>query len=458
MLDLLIKNAQVVVLEAGVEEVNVGIKDGRIVSLVSPAEKIQASRVIDARGLWVFPGLVDPHGHYGVYNDLAHDFAVNSQFAAAGGVTTVVNFFRTPGSYLETLPPAIRLAEEHSLIDYAFHLAILTGQHVREMSACVEKMGVTSFKFFMGYKGVEKSRFGSDRTIDDAFLVEIFDRMGGISDRLVLCVHCENADLSRQLKVQKAGAVPNTLAGFESLSPGFVETEALVRTLYLASQYGVRIYIVHLSAASSAEVLSWLPWFNSERVTIETCPHYLTIDTGCAAGLLALVRPPVRNSRDVEALWKAIRRGQITAIGSDECPNYRANKFKNGENIDTPVVGFGGMGLILPLMLTEGYFRRGIALEMVAALTSMNPAKTFGLYPAKGALMVGADADLVLVDPARRRTVRAQEMVMASDYSVYEGMELRGWPVMTISRGEIIFENGELRGSPGRGKYLFRQA
>lgn len=455
-MNLLVRGGKVVIPYHGIKEVDIEIKDGKIVAIGKslPAE---GKQVVDADGKYVFPGVIDGHSHYGVYSDFATDFRITSRGAAIGGVTTVINFMRSNRSYLEQLPEEVAIAEKESVIDFTFHLGIMTDQQLDEMKEYVERLGITSFKLYLGYKGVEKERFGSDRIMDDELLLDIFEAMRNISPSLVLCIHCENMDMSKHFKKKYKNVEDrHSLLYFDKYSPDIAETEAVIRTSYLASRYGCQISIVHLSAATSVEALKQLPWVTPELVHVETCPHYLVETVDCAQGIGAVVKPPIRYQHDQDALWEGIRDGIIRFIGTDHCSVSWQNKFHAGENIDTCKLGFGSVELMFPLMLSEGYHRRGLSLQQIAELTSANTAKVYGLYPQKGTIEVGSDGDLVIVDLDKIKTVRAAELPINSDYSIYEGREVKGWPVMTIRRGEIIAKDGTSVEPKTKGTFLRR--
>ncbi len=455
MLDLIIKNGKVV-FPSGVQEANIGIKNGTIVSIFSSEEKNEAKVIKDVYGCFVLPGLIEPHSHYGVYNKLEKDFKVDSKFAAAGGFTTILSFLRKPGSYMKQIPEAIQIGEKNSLIDFGYHLGLLIEEQVREIPKLVSQLGITSYKFFMGYKGMEKERFGSDRSLDDGFFYEMLETMHYTSDKCVLSVHAENTEIVRYLQSKLKNEAEDTLAYFEKLSPDFTETEAIISTSYLASQIGAKVYYVHTSSGKSIDIVKHLPWFNSKQHFMETCMHYLCQTVDCPEGLKAKVKPPVRHKEDTERLWKAVEDGRINTIGSDEAPNYLEQKFAKGSGLSETELGFSEMGFTLPLLLEDGYHKRNIPIERIAELTSTNVAKIFGIYPQKGLITLGVDADLAIIDPKLKQTVTPDIYPRTSDFSIFNGRVLTGWPVMTISRGAIIFEEGKITAPEGRGKYLKR--
>lgn len=457
---LLIKGGTVVFPNRPTKELDVLVDGGRIVSFAEPGlvGEDTAREVIDARGLHIFPGVVDPHQHIGIYNPMAEDFVAETKAAAIGGVTTIINYYRGKESYLESVPELIAIGEKNSMVDFTFSLGLLTRRHVKEVKDYAEELGITSYKFYRNYQDAVGRIFGVDDPLDldGADLAEILDVFARTSDRLVLCVHCEDMDIQRKTqKALQAGSPEDTLEFFSRTSPDFGETVSLMDTLYLQNVLGGNVYIVHLSAGTSVEFLQRTPWLSGTGVTVETCPHYLALTKDSPCGLLAKVNPPVRSQADCERLWEGIKAGIIKTIGSDNCPSRLEKKYGKGRDVWSTLPGFPGSGIILPVMLGEGYHRRGIPLQTIAAVTAYEPARALGLAPQKGTLEVGADADLVLVDLALERTVTA-ETFGSSDYSVYEGMKFKGWPVVTLSRGEVIARDGVVVAEPGRGRFLRR--
>ena len=217
----------------------------------------------------------------------------------------------------------------------------------------------------------------------------------------------------------------------------------------------MRTYLVHLSSALSVEALK-LPWASeNDRLYGETCCHYLTHTVDSEAGMLASASPPIRFDADREGLWAALAEGRLKAVGSDSNPLQKSFKLGDGDFWNVKP-GFDCVGLLLPSLLTGGYHERGLALTRIAEVVSENPARIFGLYPQKGVIAVGSDADLALVDLGERRVVGREATGPHSDFSLYDGMEMHGWPRITISRGEIIARDGEMVSEPGRGRYLRR--
>lgn len=455
--DLLIKNGNVVFPQKGVQQVNIGVADGKIVGIFNRDVEVNANETLDVDGLYVMPGVIDAHQHLGIYNSIEEDFRDTKQHAV-GGITTVVNYDRQPVSYLDFFPKVRQIGEENSYIDFSYSLGILTEQHIDELEEVVTKFGLTSFKFFRNYERQLNGIFNIENGINLSAmdLVRILERMKEISPKLVLGVHCENMDINRSLTEQlKQQDVSDTLETWSKTSPGYAEAESLLSTLYLNKIVGGNIFAVHISSGASVDVLEKVPWLLESGVTIETCPHYLTLTEHSETGLHAKVGPPIHAKCDQDRLWEGIEKGLINAIGTDHVPNSRDVKFATGEGVFDTKFGFPGAGALLPLMITEGHIKRGIPLERIAEITSYQVAKAFNLEE-KGKIEVGADADFAIVDLKTTKTISTEVLHSDSDYSVYEGMEAQGWPVYTLNRGEIIVKDGQPTKEVGRGKYIKR--
>lgn len=456
MADLLIVNGTVVVPGREPAPLDLSIADGRITGLHAPGTAPAGAERIDASGLHVLPGAIDPHIHLGGYQPLEMDTEPGTALAAVGGVTTLVNYFKATGSYLDLVPQYIETYQRGAHIDSAFHLQLLTEPHLQELEKTTKGFGISSYKINLAWKGREKAVFGSDRPIDNGWVWSVMKAMRDIdAERMVLNVHCENQELKNAARAAFADEMTPNLRFFERLAPDFSETDSVLAMMLLARVTGVTTYLVHLSARLTMEALR-LDWADNPRLLGETCTHYLmhTADTG--PGLLATVSPPIRHQEDQDALWEALADGRLDAVGSDSNPILRATKMGDGDFWSVKP-GFDGVGLIVPSLLDGGYHRRGLPLGRIAEVMAENPAKIFGLYPQKGTIAEGSDADIVLVDLDAERTVGDEATAAHSDFSIFSGMTLRGWPVATISRGEVVARDGRVTSTPGRGRYLARE-
>jgi dihydroorotase-like cyclic amidohydrolase len=450
MLDLLVAGGQVVIADGPPLEANVGVQDGRIVGLYTWQDRPAAREVVDATGRVVLPGLIDPHVHPGVYLDLEEDLQAITRFALLGGITSMVAFHRPPEPYQEAVPAAQKLFADASHIDFGFILGVTQRHHIEQVPDAM-RLGVGAFKFYLGYCGHEE-RFAADFPFTDAYLTRVFEALADAPGDPLLCVHCENAAISQHYQEALPDQAEQTLAFFERIHPVASEAAAAINVSLLGHLFDVRTCVVHVSAGTTAKLLAEAPWISKDRTVVETCPHYLAIDTGDPTGMRAVVRPPIRSADEVAGLWHQLLDGTIDTIGSDHCASDLDQKL--GMDVWSCRVGFGEMGLTLPLLLSEGVHARGLSLQRLVALTSRNIAVAHGLHPRKGDIRPGADADLVVVDLEREAIVDADRLKGRREGSVYAGRELRGWPVATVAGGRLVCVDGQFVAEPRRARFL----
>lgn len=456
----LIRNGTVVFTDA-VRRADLLIDGERIAAVLEPGTYEEDAEVIDATGLYVMPGTIDPHMHMGLYKPLGDAFRYDTPRQVIGGVTTLINYHRGKGNYFETVREAIRDGEENSLVDFAISLGLCAKVHLEQLEGFVSELGITSFKFFFDKQDIAHLFYDIPKeealTLDKADLYFILKRLHDISPKLLLCVHCEDPDVFRALE-RELKANPDSdryaLSEFGKTRPGFVETACVADSMWLNHVVDGNMYVVHTAAGSTVRMYETLQKEFGGRVTLETCPQYLTLDENAPCGLLGKVNPPLHSAADIEALWEGIRNGSVRTMGTDNVPVDKAKKYERGDDIWGVYVGFGGAGMILPVLMSEGYHKRGIPLTTLSAVNSTNAARIFGLEH-KGEIAPGFDADLVLVDLDWEREI-TPELFGYSDFSIYEGMKFRGWPRYTISRGEILQKDGKITAEPGRGKYIRR--
>ena len=461
-MDRLIKNGKVV-FETTVQEADVLIRDEKIAAIFTPGEYSGDAEIIDASGLYVMPGTIDPHMHLGLYKPLGDAFRYDTPRQVIGGVTTLINYHRGKGNYYETVQEAIADGENNSLIDFAFSLGLCAKEHLTELEGYVNKLGITSFKFFFDKQDIAHQFYDIPKeaalTLDKADLYFILKRLHEISPDLLLCVHCEDPDifraLERELKEKNDPADRYSLRGFEKIRPTFVETACVADSMWINHVVEGNMYVVHTAAGSTVKMYETLSKSFEGRVTLETCPQYLLLTADAPCGLLGKVNPPLHSTSDVDMLWEGIRNGSIKTIGTDNVPVDKEKRFERGDDIWSVFVGFGGPGMILPTLISEGYHHRNIPLTTLSMVNSTNTAQVFGLKN-KGKIAPGYDADLVLVDLDWEREI-TPELYGYSDFSIYSGLKLKGWPRCTISRGEVIQKNGEIVAMSGRGKYIRRE-
>ena len=444
--DLLIRRGRVVLPEVGVAEIDLGIRDGRIVAHLDPNTSAEAKETIDAAGKTILPGLFDPHVHltYGAPEDVFTE----TRSAALGGVTTVNSYLRKPSNFLQVWPEIRRSWGELACIDFLISPVLTEWRNVEELPRYVEELGVTSFKFFTYYRG-EMGREAGVTEADDAMLDALLRAVAGVPKGM-LAVHAENGELISHTIAQFRRAGTQDLASYSAARPPIAEAESINRAGFFAARAGCPLYVVHLS---SAEGLAEARRQKAQvpMLTVETCPHYLMLNVDSPLGVMAKVNPPIRTAADQEALWGGLADGTIDTIGTDHIAWDRA--AKTGD-IWKAKGSYPGVATTLPIVLSEGYHRRGLPLELIARATSTNAARAFGLYPKKGTLLVGSDADIVICDLDEERVVDAASLGSRADYSPYEGLRLRGWPQLTLSHGRVIVRESEFVGAAGHGRYV----
>src|SRR5437867_4112504 len=474
--DSAVLNGTVVFPFVGAVRCDVGIRDGRITALTDSIASADADAVIDARDKLVLPGGVDSHFHIGIYRDLATDASSETASALTGGVTTVLSYFRTGQNYLNKsgpyrtiFPEVVAATSGHAYTDFGYHIGVMTTEQLDEVDWLVGVQGVGSFKYYMFYKGLNltsDSTRGSAYTMADTYdlghLYLLMRQVAAASvkhgghGRISLSLHCEQAELIRIFiifieEVRRSG--PGGLEGYHRSRPPLTEQLSIAEALVLTDATRCPVNLLHLSSAeavaSGAQGRRAHPHLD---IRLETTLHHLALTHATAGGITGKVNPPIRAEADREALWAAVQDGRIDTVVSDHACCSEADK---GDDLWKALPGFGGTALLYPYLLSEGHGRRGLGLARVAELASANPARAFGLYPRKGAIVVGSDADLAVVDPNREQVITPEVLGSAQDFTPFQGMRVRGWPTHTLLRGRIVFQDGAVRDQPS-GRYVKR--
>jgi dihydropyrimidinase len=457
--DLVISGGRVVS-EHGIREASIAVAGGRIVAVGDRAVMPSAARTIDVEGQHVFPGVVDPHVHLQTF---ANRFDINvkteSKSAAVGGVTTIIptllNREDATLSFLDHFPWCKEAVDKYATIDVAFSAVIGSTQQIRELPRMATELGITSYKFYMAYTQDEASVFGIN-AMDDGQVLEGLRTIREIGYPAMMMVHAENMTIIHKLKGEYIAAGRNDLKAWTDARPDIAEEEATRRAIWYAKETGSRLYIVHMTIGRGVD---WVREAQAKGVNViaETCPHYLVLTKfdNDRVGHLGKVNPPLRDLENQEKLWEGVRNGAITCVGSDHSTIVpRPDKLQ--KDIWTAVPGFPGSGMLLPIMLSEGYHKGRVSLEKISAVLATNNARVYGLYPQKGAIEVGSDADFAIVDLDEKRVVTPEYMQSFADWGLYDGWELTGWPTMTIVRGEVVVDHGKVVGREGYGRYLPR--
>lgn len=450
--DMLIKDAQVVN-AWGSFKGWVAVKDGVIVAMGEGNDTPIADQLIEAQGKYMLPGAIEPHTHYGVYRSVEEDMESETRSAAAGGVTTLLTSIINPGSYLDVIDNTIRLVEEKALIDVSFSTFMLSPVHIDEMKQYLDK-GVASFKYLMAYKGEEGKQAGVQGA-DDGYMLKGFEAASRIGYPALPMVHAENSEICWELmdQMRKAGRVD--LGAWADGRPDYAESTDFFKAAQLAEVARSPLYIVHVSSAKTVQLIAEAK-ARGVGVIAETCPQYLNFTRDADFGVLGKVNPSIKEQKDSDKLWWGLANGIIDCMGTDHCCLMLKDKKGMGD-IWTTLPGFPGTATMLPSLLSEGVNKGRLTLERLVAVTSYNTAKAFGMLPRKGMITVGSDADFAIVDLGLEQKVNAPILHSASDFTLFDGWTLKGWPITTVVRGNVVFKDGNIRGKPGTGRFVARK-
>ncbi|MPZ61000.1 MAG: amidohydrolase family protein [Propionibacteriales bacterium] len=447
--DLVVRGGRIVLEGQGILEGDLAISDGRIAALGATLPAGIAPEEFDARGLHVLPGVIDTHTHWGYRGEFANDARTDSAAAAIGGTTTAHVLHRVPAGAYERFRDA---AAAHSVIDFLLTPTVFNEATAQMIPQAIEQWGCRAFKFYLAYRDLPNAQPGDNwNELTDGLMMEALDVLSRY-ENTVAFVHAENAEVIARTvqRVRASGA--DGLAAWEEANPDIAEAEAIQRAAILCERAGVPMYLVHLSGKAAINMVGRVrrDW---PHTFAETCPHYLfhNVDRSSTAVKFS---PPVRSPADNAALWEAVADGTINCIGSDNTTT--CSPAKTGD-VWSLTRGGPGAGVLLPLLLSEGVNTRRLTLERVAQVTATNAAKVLGLHPRKGAIGIGADADLVLVDLALARSVSPELLGLDSDYTLYDEMTLTGWPVAVLNRGKFVARDFEVVAAPGSGLSLGRQ-
>lgn len=449
--DIIIRNGEIVS-EHSIQKGDIGILNGKIVEVCKKIkDSATTNEVINAEGLHVLPGLIDVHVHF---NEPGREhwegISTGSRSLAAGGVTT---FFDMP---LNSDPPLIYpdlfkvkndLAEEKSIIDFGLLGGVVPENldYLRELKKC----GVIGFKGFMSNSGIKEFN-----QLDDDSLFEGLKIISELDS--VVMLHAESEVITSHLSSAAIKEGRLTTEDYVASRPIISEIEAVDRAMCMAEVTNCKIHIVH---ASNSEVVERVK-LGKQRgidVTVETCPHYLalTVEDIEKQGAVAKCSPPLRNKENIDQLWKVLIDGDIDIISSDHSPSSPELKdMSTGKNIFNVWGGISSAQSTLNVLLEEGYWKRGVKLELISKLTSTNPAKRFGIYPAKGAISVGSDADFAIIDINRSFTLKREDLLYKHPVSPFVGKNFRGKVVYTIAGGRKVFEKGKILEDAYQGKLV----
>ena len=448
----IIKNGTVVTADLSYRS-DVRVDEGIIVEI---GDELEDGEVLDATGCYVMPGGIDPHTHLempfmGTYS--ADDFESGTRAALSGGTTMVVDFCLP--SPQQSLLEALQMWDNKTgkaSADYSFHMAITWwGEQVFNEMADVVGRGITSFKHFMAYKGA--------LMVDDDEMFSSFQRCAALG--ALPLVHAENGDVVAQLQQKLLAEGNNGPEAHAYSRPPEVEGEATNRAIMIADMAGVPLYVVHVSSEQAHEAIRRARQ-KGMRVYGEPLVQHLTLDDSEYAhpdwdhAAQRVMSPPFRNKLHQDSLWAGLQAGSLQVVATDHCAFTTAQK-RNGIGDFTKIPnGTGGLEDRLAVLWTKGVMTGRLTLNEFVAVTSTNIAKILNCYPQKGAIMEGADADIVVWDPKRKKTITARAQQSVIDYNVFEGFEVTGLPRFVLSRGKVSIVENEIKTEPGHGKFVPR--
>lgn len=454
--DLIISGGKVVT-PLGGTILDVAIRGDRIAALLEHPSHADATHSVDARGMVVMPGAVDPHVHFenpGMGYVTDHTFAEGSVAAACGGTTSVIDFafpdVKNGETPLNSLRQRRRTADPQVAIDYGLHACMLRpDEEALNQIPEVISFGSPSFKVFTLYEDL-------GWFVDDGALTDLMTRLADLGGMLV--VHAENETMVKRGTAQVVAAGDLGPGGHARSRLPMVEAEAIRRCIYLARETQCPLYVLHMStAAGLAEVKAGLQ--TRQALYSETCAHYLfhsldILDT--QLGYRYLVSPPLRPRGNQEALWLGLADGSIDAVGSDDAAYHEETKLPGSADFRRSASGLPGAEIRVSFIYSEGVMKGRLSLERFVDAVSTRPAAIFGLYPTKGVIAPGSDADIVIIDPSVRWTPTLDAMHTSIEYTCYEGLELQGKVTDVWSRGRHIVASSQFVGEQGWGKFLSR--
>lgn len=462
--DLRVVNARVVT-PSGTVDGGVAAADGTIIAVGTERTLPDADRTIDAAGNYLIPGFIDPHVHWGLsryeyayHEGLEHDFETETRGAVHGGVTTVVNFLLQPEPYLPDVEFFRRAGEENSYIDFAYHAIVHQDHHVEEIEDLAAE-GIRSFKVFFNWYKHASPELGIDHS-DAGRVYRVLKKVSDVNDGVVM-FHAENEDLAYERRRELQAEGRNDLLAWSESAPNICEAMQIEQIARMTEYTDSRAYIVHMSTGEGVDICErWQE--QGVNVHAETLPAFLChTKHDEELGTWGKISPPLRGEASKKRLWEGLRNGTVDYMGTDHCPHKiefkEKDTGKHGDIWDAIPGDNNGIEYFLPVMMSEGVNKNRISMERLVEVCCSNNAKQWGLYPRKGALVEGSDADMVIVDLEKLKVVDDEFYhTMEPRYSTFHGQELTGLPTHTIVGGEVVVEDDELQVEKGGREYLAR--
>ncbi|AGB41021.1 D-hydantoinase [Halobacteroides halobius DSM 5150] len=448
---MILKNGKVVI-NNFLKEVDIKIKGSKIVAIENELKSKEEEEVINLAGKLVFPGLIDSHTHFQLKSRgtvTVDDFYYGTRSAAYGGVTTIIDYAeQTTESIIAGLKERKKEANEEAVVDYTFHLVINKDfnpeKHLNELYQ-LKRLGISSLKIFTTYEDLYM--------LDEDKLDILFKTVA--DSGLLITVHAEDNQIIKTQQEKYKDLDKTDISYHPDIRPGLAEQKAIEKLNKLSKKRGTSLYIVHLSSKQGYKVVKEAKKSNS-NLYVETAPHYLTLtrdELEKPTGRLSLMTPPLRNEADNQMLWQGIIDNMIDVIATDHCAFSKEQKAIGNDSLDI-FPGIPGVETMLPLIYTYGVDYERISLTRLVDLLAVKPAKLFGLYPQKGSLKEGTDADIVIYDPTVEWTLKDDNLHSQAGYTPYQGLAVKGKVAMTMIRGEIIVKDNKFKGKRGYGDFI----
>lgn len=456
-MNLLIQHGTIVTSEKTFRS-DILVSEGKISAIGNNLTFPDSTEIIDASGKYIFPGAIDPHVHFDLPTPAgpsSDNFETGSIAGIYGGTTSFIDFVtpRKKESLISAFESRLKDAE-NSKTDFGFHMSITSWSKdiAKEMEICVKQYGITSFKCYMAYKGV----IG----IEEEELFEVMKKAASL--QALVTVHCEIGDEIIRLQKMFLSDGENSPEYHALSRPSAVEAESVKHVIALAQKANCLVYIVHTSAKESVEIITNAQQ-NGQRVYSETCPQYLLLDDSVyklplPESMKYVISPPLRKREDQQALWSGLKNNSIQTIATDHCPfNLKGQKDVGLHNFTRIPNGAGGIEHRLALLYTFGVLKNKFSLNQFVALTSTNAAKIFGLYPQKGEIAVGSDADIIIWDPEKDNIISSGIHHQHCDSNIFEGFKTKGCPEYVIAKGNLVLSKEHCHTEKIKGNYLFRK-
>lgn len=454
MLQLLVKNG-ICVNPSGEFQADIAISEGKIVH-IGQGINLAAEQVLDANGQFVMPGIIDTHVHLPWPSsafDSVDDYTSGSTAAMCGGVTTIIEYVvpDESGRILPALDRQMASAESASYVDFAFHaiLRMITPQTIKEIEKSVQR-GITSFKVYTAYSGFQ---------LGDEDILTILRKCKDLG--ALVCFHAEDGVIVNTATEWLVQNRKTDIQYYPEAHPAAADVSATHRIITYAKYLGARIHIVHVNTGAAANMIG-----EANRggwpITGETCPQYLIFTedvyrTGEPEATYFVLAPCIRTESDRLTLWRAIDSGELQMVATDHCPYTSAQKLENVADFRKIPGGAGGVETSLPVLYTYGVEQKRLSAPRLVEVMSTNPAKIFNLFPRKGIIAVGSDADLIIYNPNSETRISAAKLHSNTDHTIYEGLNVKGQVLQTILRGVLVSENGEPVVETPNGQYLARK-